>query len=395
MASSKLMASCSALLLAFCLSPKAEASYVLNVVQSGSNVFATGSGTLNTSALVNQGTAVVGSYVWPSFSFGSVISVGPSVTDTFFKQISGPATFGSGPQILASTGSGNTVGVIANDGIYVPSGYVSGSALSSSATWNSETLADLGLTPGTYTWTWGSGATADSFILNIGAPLYYFSQLAFAGGWQTTLTYINYSPQAVTCVTNFYSDAGSPLSVPFSQGTITARTDVLPPGGSVHDPTIASLNATVTEGWAQALCTGPVEAGLLYRLYNNLGVPVGEASVNAETSATTEFATFAQAAASSTGVAYANLSTTQVATITLEAYATTGAPIGSHIVTLGPMAHGASNVGTWVGLSSFTGFVKITSTLPIISLSLNAEAFPVFSSLPSGDLPSTTTLVTP
>jgi hypothetical protein len=33
------------------------------------------------------------------------------------------------------------------------------------------------------------------------------------------------------------------------------------------------------------------------------------------------------------------------------------------------------------------GFVKITSTIPIISVSLNAEAFPVFSSLPPGDLP--------
>jgi hypothetical protein len=42
-----------------------------------------------------------------------------------------------------------------------------------------------------------------------------------------------------------------------------------------------------------------------------------------------------------------------------------------------------------------SGFVKITSTLPIISLSLNAEVYPVFSSLPPGDLPSSTPLVTP
>jgi len=221
---------------------------------------------------------------------------------------------------------------------------------------------------------------------------YYFSDLAFAGGFQTMLTYINYSPQTVTCVTNFYSDAGTPLPIPFGQGTISTRTDVLPPGGSVHDPTVASLTAMVTEGWAQASCTGPVEAGLLYRLYN-AGTPVGEASVNAETAPTTKFATFAQAATSSTGIAYANPSTTQSATITLTAYNTTGSLLGSHIVTLGPLAHGSSNVGTWLGQSSFTGFVKITSTIPVISLSLNAEAFPVFSSLPPGDLPSATTLV--
>jgi hypothetical protein len=39
--------------------------------------------------------------------------------------------------------------------------------------------------------------------------------------------------------------------------------------------------------------------------------------------------------------------------------------------------------------------MELTSTVPIISLSLNAEVFPVFSSLPPGDLPAATTLVSP
>jgi hypothetical protein len=218
---------------------------------------------------------------------------------------------------------------------------------------------------------------------------YYFSHLAFGGGFQTTLTLINYSPQAITCTTNFYSDAGAALSVPFGQGSISTRTDVLPAGGSIHDQTIASLSAAVTEGWAQSSCTGPVQANLLYRYYVN-GVAASEAGVNAETAPTTEFATFAQTA---TGVAYANPSTSQSAIITFTVYDTTGATLGGRIVTLGPMQHSSANLGPLLGLSSFTGFVKITSTIPIISLSLNAEAFPVISSLPPGDLPSTTTLV--
>jgi hypothetical protein len=114
--------------------------------------------------------------------------------------------------------------------------------------------------------------------------------------------------------------------------------------------------------------------------------------VNAETAPTTRFATFAQTA---TGVAYANPSTTLSATITFTVYNTTGANLGSAVVTLAPLAHGAANLGPLLGLSGFTGFVKITSTNPIISLSLNAEAFPVISSLPPGDLPASTTLVTP
>jgi hypothetical protein len=218
---------------------------------------------------------------------------------------------------------------------------------------------------------------------------YYISQLAFAGGWQMTLTYVNYSPQTITCVTNFYSDTGGALSVPFSGGTVSSRTDILQPGQSIHDQSVADLNAMVSQGWAQATCDGPIQASLLYRLYAS-GVPVGEASVNAETAPTTEFVTFAQTA---TGVAYGNPSTTQSATITITVINAAGALLGNKIIVLGPLAHGAANLGPLLGLQSFTGSVHITSTIPIISLSLNFEAFPVFSSLPPGDLPGSTTLV--
>ena len=218
---------------------------------------------------------------------------------------------------------------------------------------------------------------------------YYFTDLAVGGGFQTTVTYFNYCPQTVTCVTNFYSDQGTLLAIPFSQGTISTRTDVLAPGGSIHDQSVASLSAAVSQGWAQGGCSGPVEASVLYRFYQ-AGVATGEASVAAETAPTTQFATFAQTA---TGVAYANPSTTQSATITITAYNAAGAKLGSHVFTLGPLAHGAANVGPLLGLSNFTGGIKITSTIPIISLSLNAEAFPVFSSLPAGDLPGSTQLV--
>jgi len=232
---------------------------------------------------------------------------------------------------------------------------------------------------------------------------YYFSQLAFGGGFQTTLTYINYSPQTVICTTNFYSDSGQPLSVPFSPdtvGTVSSRTDFLQAGQIIHDQSVADLTAPVTEGWAQATCNGQIQASMLYRFYQletppGSEVAVGEASVNAELTPASKFVTFAQTA---TGVAYANPSPTQSATITLTVI---GAPaagasattLGSQVVTLGPLAHGSANLGPLLGLQSFTGFVEITSTIPIISVSLNAEAFPVFSSLPPGDLPNSATLV--
>ncbi len=224
--------------------------------------------------------------------------------------------------------------------------------------------------------------------LDIGAA-YYFSDLAFGENWQTTLTYVNYSPQAVTCSTTFYSDSGVLLPIPFSQGTVSTRTDTLQPGQSIHDQSMGNPALPVSQGWARATCTGPVQASVLFRLYRS-GVAVAEAGVNAENAPITQFATFAQTA---TGVAYANPSPAQSATITFTVYNAAGTQLGSKIINLGPLAHGSANLGPLLGLQSFTGFVKVTSTIPIISLSLNFEAAPVFSSLPPGDLSSSTALV--
>lgn len=52
--------------------------------------------------------------------------------------------------------------------LLVPVGYVSGSVLSDSATYDNQTLATLGATPGSYKWTWGSGAN-QNFTLDVNA----------------------------------------------------------------------------------------------------------------------------------------------------------------------------------------------------------------------------------
>jgi hypothetical protein len=60
----------------------------------------------------------------------------------------------------------------------VPHGYVSGTSLSGSATY-SGTIASVGATPGTYTWTWDKGA--NSFVLNVVKPTGVPEPSAFAG----------------------------------------------------------------------------------------------------------------------------------------------------------------------------------------------------------------------
>ena len=83
--------------------------------------------------------------------------------------LTGPTSFGSGAVAHdASFGSGDATGINGTlTRIYVPHGYVSG-ALSDSMTFNGATFATLGVTPGTYTWNWGTGANADSYTLQIG-----------------------------------------------------------------------------------------------------------------------------------------------------------------------------------------------------------------------------------
>ena len=218
--------------------------------------------------------------------------------------------------------------------------------------------------------------------------IYYFPHLAVGASWQTTITYINYSPEEVTCQTDFISDHGTPLMVSFAdRGTVVSRTDVLLPGGSVHQETNVELNAPFAPGWARATCSGPVKASLLFRLHNSEGVPIAEGGVNAAAVPATRFVTFAEQGEGKqgTGVAYANPSATE-AVVTFTARDADGQMLASVDKNLSPNGHAAQNMAALFALSSFTGSLEVTSTAPIVSLSINAEAAPVFSSLPPGEL---------
>ena len=221
-----------------------------------------------------------------------------------------------------------------------------------------------------------------------GSTTYYFPHLAVGAGWQTTITYINYSPQEVNCTTEFLSDQGSPLMVSFAdRGTVVSRPDTLDPGGSVHQETNMELSAPLAPGWARATCSGPVKASLLFRQHDSAGMPVAEAGVNAATVPATRFVTFAEQGEgkNGTGVAYANPSDT-AAMLTFTAKDEAGQTLDSSVRTLLPGGHDAQNMVDLFGLSSFTGSLEVTSTAPIASLSLNFEAARVFSSLPSGEV---------
>jgi hypothetical protein len=152
------------------LASNAHAAFTLYVSQSGADVVASGTGTLNVSQLtleVPGDSGDCGSGPYATFPY---ICSGPGTgpaTNTY-GSITGPSSFGTTNAPSAWTGTGDIVG-IKGSSLVVPFNYLSGAALTSSSNWNATTLDGLGLTLGTYTWTWGTGAGADSFTLVIGS----------------------------------------------------------------------------------------------------------------------------------------------------------------------------------------------------------------------------------
>lgn len=216
---------------------------------------------------------------------------------------------------------------------------------------------------------------------------YYFGQLAVGAGWQSTLTYINYSDGTVTCTTDFLSDSGSPLLLSFGGTTDSTRTDTLAARGSVHVQTTSDPAGPLTQGWARATCSAPVKASLLFRHFTAGGAADAEAGVNATTTPATEFVTFGQhqAGQPGTAVAYGNPSNGS-ALVTFAARNANGDVLATVDRTLASGAHGAENMSGLFGDQEFTGSLRVTSDVPIVSFALNAEAGAVVSSLPPGEI---------
>lgn len=143
---------------------RADAAAVIKITEVGGNVVVSAAGSLNTEALTFSETSNSAAGIDSTSSFLEV-STGP--TD-IYTSISGPSSFGTGSFTFPSSGSGNRFGIrVGVAGLSVPKDYVSGTPLSGTSTFNNKTFAQLGLTPGFYIWTWGSGGTADSLSIKV------------------------------------------------------------------------------------------------------------------------------------------------------------------------------------------------------------------------------------
>src|SRR5215472_10464142 len=146
--------------------------FTVTLEQVGSNVVATGTGAINLTGLTfASGGFVQTGGMGPSIAL-LVVADGTGLSR--YTGFSGPSSFGPGITIINdSSDSGDSVGIVGpafflGPSLFLPAGYVSGTALSDSSTYNSATFATLGVTPGTYVWTWGTGLPNQNFTLQIG-----------------------------------------------------------------------------------------------------------------------------------------------------------------------------------------------------------------------------------
>ena len=145
----------------------AQAAMIVTLEEVGSDVVATGSGTLDTTGLSFVFEGFAGPFIDPMFG---VIYAGEGfdLVDVYIGAVTGPPSFGLGSQIFGDSGSGDRAGIDGTAGtIAVPLGYNSGAPLSNGGIWLNQSFSGLGVTPGTYVWTWGEGEHADSFTLQI------------------------------------------------------------------------------------------------------------------------------------------------------------------------------------------------------------------------------------
>jgi hypothetical protein len=225
----------------------ANATYTMTFAESGSDVVATGSGTLNLTALQIGGSSSQRAEVLPPFGYAIV---GPlsSLADPYDGVIVGPTSLGPGPNsTYATLGADDVVGLYMLAGrIFVPAGYINGAQLTSTSTFANETIASLGLTPGIYTYTWGFGGTADTFIIIVSPPTVNSispTSGSTAGGDTITITGTNLT--GATGIT-----VGGAACAAFNVSSATSATCVTPAGSagtaSVVVTTAAGSNAANT-----------------------------------------------------------------------------------------------------------------------------------------------------
>lgn len=139
---------------------------IVTATETGGDVVFSGGGSADLTGLSYSTTTNVTSGAIPD---GPVFYMNAGSNVDVFTGLSGPSDFGTNNILAASSSSGDVFGLSSSTSILLPDNYVSGAILSAAMTFNGQTFASMGLTPGTYVWSWGAGGAGnDSLTLQIG-----------------------------------------------------------------------------------------------------------------------------------------------------------------------------------------------------------------------------------
>jgi len=146
----------------------ARADLTIDITQSGGNVVATATGTIDVSSLRFDGNESIGVFMDPGAAW-FITSPESVPTMSVYSAITGPTSWGSGTAVNPTTAIGDTFGFYGAVGyFYLPYGAGTVESISSTDTWMGATFTSLGLDPGTYKYTWGSGTPGESITVQIG-----------------------------------------------------------------------------------------------------------------------------------------------------------------------------------------------------------------------------------
>lgn len=148
----------------------AHGAAVITISEQGPNVVVVGTGSFYTEGLSFLYTAdPMSGQIQADVAHVIVGEAAITRADTYNVDfMTGPFLIGSGTNFyIADLSSGDCFGLFAGFYLTVPTGYVSGDPLASSSTFLGHNLQSLGLSKGSYFWSWGTGVNADSLTLNI------------------------------------------------------------------------------------------------------------------------------------------------------------------------------------------------------------------------------------
>lgn len=212
----------------------------------------------------------------------------------------------------------------------------------------------------------------------VNTSAYALPQIAYGGGWNTTLYFSNTSDTAGTVTLNFFDQEGSPLQVPVGDGEAsgTQRLDLNPRASGIVE---LQNTGELTQGWVEAILPDGITGYGVFRQ-----AAEGRADQEAVAPLVSETPMIAQMVYDDanfvTGLAIVNPSTAR-AQITLVAYNASGAQTGNATLSLEPRARTVATLRDLPGMSGVAGtrgwlsITASTGTISVLGLRFGPAAF--------------------